>query len=182
MKSNKKLNAKDIIITRTKLDNKIKNYWAIIKSENVMSKKAIAAGIGSGYDLKTLHNQILQMIEQRIKLKGMLQSLNMGITTFKYDDFKKTHYYTIFKAGELKEQKTKWGEIIKKCINPTEKSKKGLKGTGKREIFSSAKITSIMNNLQLEINKYDAKIIKFNEETAIEADFDEEEAKTLLAA
>ena len=39
-----------------------------------------------------------------------------------------------------------------------------------------------MNNLQLEINKYDAKIIKFNEETAIEADFDEEEAKTLLAA
>ena len=62
MKSNKKLNAKDIIITRTKLDNKIKNYWAIIKSENVMSKKAIAAGIGSGYDLKVIHNQILHYL------------------------------------------------------------------------------------------------------------------------
>lgn len=163
-----KMNSKDIIIARKKLDETITKYWHIIKIENVMSTKAVKAGVGSGLDLKELYNQITQMAETRIKLKLMLNAINNGITTFNYADEKKKHYYTIFAACEEKEKLAHWKEIIKKTIDPKEKSRKGLKGTGKREIFTSAKITSLINDIQLNINKYDAGIEEYNNKTSIE--------------
>ena len=51
-----------------------------------MSKKAASAGMGSGKDLKALYNSITQMQEKRIKIKGILQSLNMNITTFDFNE------------------------------------------------------------------------------------------------
>lgn len=163
-----KMNSKDIIIARKKLDETITKYWHIIKVENVMSTKAVKAGVGSGLDLKELYNQITQMAETRIKLKLMLNAINNGITTFNYADEKKKHYYTIFAACEEKEKLAHWKEIIKKTIDPKEKSRKGLKGTGKREIFTSAKITSLINDIQLSINKYDTGIEEYNNKTSIE--------------
>lgn len=163
----------DIIATRDKICKLKTQYWRIIKSENVMSKNAKKAGMGSGFDLAALHNKILQMSDTLIKIKLMLNALNNGITKFNYDDAKKTHYYNIYLACEKKEQLAHWEEILKKStINPATKAKAGAKGTGKTETFTSAKITSIKKNLQLEINNIDAKIAKFNDETTIELDDD----------
>ena len=90
------LNSAKIINIRKNLDMTINKYWKIIRAENVMAKKAIAAGQGSGYDLKGLYNEITQMSEKRIIIKGMLMLLNMGITEFNYEEFKKTNNYAIF--------------------------------------------------------------------------------------
>lgn len=178
-----KMNSKDIIIARKKLDETITKYWHIIKTENVMSVKAVKMGVGSGLDLKELYNQITQMSETRIKLKLMLNAINNGITSFNYEDEKKKHYYTIFAACEEKEKIAHWKEIIKKTINPKEKARKGVKGTGKREIFTSAKITSLINNIQLEVNKLDTKIEEYNNQTSIDFNIDtDSDISKLLAA
>lgn len=167
MKS-KTLNSKDIIIARDNASKTITKYWHIIRSENVLPKKQVAAGKYSGYDLKELYNQILQYTETRVMAKGMLNSINMGIKTFNKEDFKKTHYYTIYMACEKKEQLAQLKMILPKCINPAVKAAAGSKGTGKREIFSSAKISSMINKTQLEINELQAKIDSFNEKATID--------------
>ena len=177
-----KMNSKDIIIARKKLDENITKYWHIIKTENVMSNKAIKNGMGSGFDLKELYNQITQMSNTRIKLKLMLNAINNGVSSFNYEEEKKKHYYTIFAACEEKEKVAHWKEIIKKTIDPKEKARKGMKGTGKREIFSSAKITSLINNLQLNINNLDAKIEDYNNKTSIDINTESDEDITRLIA
>lgn len=177
-----KMNSKDIIIARKKLDENITKYWHIIKTENVMSNKAVKMGVGSGLDLKELYNQITQMSETRIKLKLMLNAINNGISSFNYEEEKKKHYYTIFAACEEKEKLAHWKDIIKKTIDPKEKARKGMKGTGKREIFSSAKITSLINGLQLSINKLDTKIEEYNNKTTIEIEIENDNEFTKLLA
>lgn len=169
MKS-KILNSKDIITIRDNASKNITNYWHIIRSENVLPKKQIEAGQYSGYDLKELYNRILQLTDARVMAKGMLNSINMGIKTFNKEDFKKTHYYTIYMACEKKEQLAQLKMILNKCINPATKAAAGIKGTGKREIFSYAKISSLINKTQLEINKYQAKIDEFNKTASIETE------------
>lgn len=177
------MNSKDIIIARKKLDETITKYWHIIKTENVMSNKAVQMGVGSGFDLKELYNQITQMSETRIKLKLMLNAINNGTFKFDYEEEKKKHYYTIFAASEEKEKIAHWKDIIKKTINPKEKARKGMKGTGKREIFSSAKITSLINTIQLNVNKLDAKIEEYNNKTSIDIGADTNaDITSLLAA
>lgn len=175
------MNSKDIIIARKKLDETITKYWHIIKTENVMSNKAIKAGIGSGLDLKELYNKITQMTETRIKIKLMLNAINNGTFTFNYEEEKKKHYYTIYAANEEKEKLSHWKDIIKKTIDPKEKARKGLKGIGKREIFSSAKITSLINGIQLNINKFDAKIEEYNNKTSISIGDENSDIASLLA-
>lgn len=177
------MNSKDIIIARKKLDETITKYWHIIKTENVMSNKAVQMGVGSGFDLKELYNQITQMSETRIKLKLMLNAINNGTFKFDYEEEKKKHYYTIFAASEEKEKIAHWKDIIKKTIDPKEKARKGMKGTGKREIFSSAKITSLINTIQLNVNKLDAKIEEYNNKTSIDIGADTNaDITSLLAA
>lgn len=90
-----KLNSANIITIRKNIDITINKYWRIIRAENLMSKKAIAAKQGSGLDLKSLYNQIMQLSEKRIMIKGILVALNTGTTTFSYEDFKKTNNYSI---------------------------------------------------------------------------------------
>lgn len=173
----------DIIKLRDELCKTKTKYWHIIKSENIMSKKAKAAGMGSGFDLAALHNKILQMSEQLIKIKLMLNALNSGITEFNFEEAKKTHYYNIYLACEKKEQLAHWEEILKKStINPATKAKAGAKGTGKTETFTSAKITSMKSKLQLEINKIDAAIAKFNNDTAITIADGSDDIADLIAA
>ena len=93
-----KFTSSNIISLRDEICKTKTRYWKIIKSENIMSNKEKKAGVGSGFDLKVLHNQILQMSEKLIKVKLMLNAINNGITKFDYDEAKKTHYYRIFKA------------------------------------------------------------------------------------
>ena len=131
-----------------------------------MSKKAVAAKQGSGLDLKSLYNQIMQLSEKRIIIKGILVALNTGTKIFSYEDFKSTNNYSIFAACEAKEAIAQLKMIP--TINPVEKSQKGLKGTGKKETFTSAKIAQLIKSIQLKANKYDAKLEKFNTENMID--------------
>ena len=163
-----KLNASNILSIKKKIDNEITKYSHIIREENVMSNKAIAAGKGSGFDLKALYNTIQQLREKRIKLKGMIQYLNMGTTTFNYEDFKKTNYYAIFSACEAKEDITLLKMI--KTLNPQLKAQKGKKNIGSKETFSKEKIAQLIHDQQLEANKFDAMLEKFNTDTTIELD------------
>ena len=164
-KTSMKLNSSNIINIRKDLCEKITKYWRTIRNENVMSTKAVKAGLGSGCDLKSLHNEITQMAEKRIIVKGMLMYLNMGLK-FDLAAFKKSNNYAIFAACEAKEAIAQLKMIP--TINPVEKSQKGLKGTGKKETFTSAKIAQLLKDLQLKANKYDADMEKFNNDTEID--------------
>lgn len=174
-----KLNASNIININKQLDAEITKNCHIIRDENVMSTKAIKAGQGSGKDLKALYNYTQQLREKRIKIKGMKQYLNMGITTFNYEEFKKTNYYTIFAACEAKETIAQLKMIP--TINPTTKAKKGLKALPKKETFTSAKIAQLIHEQQLLANKYDAALEKFNSSSSIEID-ENDSIKNCLAA
>lgn len=161
-----KLNSSNIISIRKDLDNKITKYWHIIRNENVMSKKAISANLGSGLDLKALYNTITQLQEKRIKIKGILVALNNGETSFDFDKFKNTNNYSIYAAGEAKEAIAQLKMVP--TINPTEKSKKGSKNLSKTETFTSAKIAQLIKDLQLKANKYDTNLADFNNNTEID--------------
>ena len=163
-----KLNAANILSLKKKIDKTITDYSHIIRDENVMSKKAKAAGQGSGYDLKALYNTIQQLRNKRIMLKGMIQYLNMGTTTFNHDDFKKTNYYAIFSACEAKEDIALLKMI--KTLNPQLKAQKGKKNIGSTETFSKEKIAQLIHDQQLEANKFDAMLSKFNTDAIIEID------------
>ena len=161
-----KLNSANIISIRKNLDVTINKYWKIIRAENLMSKKAVAAKQGSGLDLKSLYNQIMQMTEKRIMIKGILVALNNGIATFSYEDFKKTNNYSIFAACEAKEAIAQLKMV--KTLDPSTKAKKGLKAMPKREVFSSAKIAQLIHEHQLLANKFNSNLEKFNNGTSVE--------------
>lgn len=161
-----KLNSANIITIRKNIDTTINKYWRIIRAENLMSKKAVAAKQGSGLDLKSLYNQIMQLSEKRIIIKGILVAINTGTKTFSYEDFKATNNYSIFAACEAKEAIAQLKMI--KTLDPATKAKKGLKSMPKREIFSSAKIAQLIHEQQLLANKFDSNLEKFNNNTSIE--------------
>lgn len=161
-----KLNSANIITIRKNIDATINKYWRIIRAENLMSKKAVAAKQGSGLDLKSLYNQIMQLSEKRIIIKGILVALNTGTKTFSYEDFKTTNNYSIFAACEAKEAIAQLKMI--KTLDPATKAKKGLKSMPKREIFSSAKIAQLIHEQQLLANKFDSNLEKFNNNTSVE--------------
>ena len=161
-----KLNSANIISIRKNLDVTINKYWKVIRAENLISKKAVAAKQGSGLDLKSLYNQIMQMTEKRIMIKGILVALNNGITTFSYEDFKKTNNYSIFAACEAKEAIAQLKMV--KTLDPSTKAKKGLKAMPKREVFSSAKIAQLIHEHQLLANKFNSNLEKFNNDTSVE--------------
>lgn len=165
-KKSMKLNSANIISIRKNLDVTINKYWKIVRAENLMSKKAVAAKQGSGLDLKSLYNQIMQMTEKRIMIKGILVALNNGITTFSYEDFKKTNNYSIFAACEAKEAIAQLKMV--KTLDPSTKAKKGLKAMPKREVFSSAKIAQLIHEHQLLANKFNSNLEKFNNDTSVE--------------
>ena len=176
-----KLNAANTLSIKKKIDNDITKFSHIIRDENVMSKKAKAAGQGSGLDLKSLYNTIQQLRAKRIMLKGMIQYLNMGMTTFNYEDFKKTNYYAIFSACEAKEDITLLKMI--KTLNPQLKAQKGKKNIGSTETFSKEKIAQLIHDQQLEANKFDAMLEKFNTEATIEIGDDKsDDFKEYIAA
>lgn len=160
-----KLNSANIITIRKNIDTTINKYWRIIRAENLMSKKAVAAKQGSGLDLKSLYNQIMQLSEKRIIIKGILVALNTGTKTFSYEDFKTTNNYSIFAACEAKEAIAQLKMI--KTLDPATKAKKGLKSMPKREIFSSAKIAQLIHEQQLLANKFDSNLEKFNNNTSV---------------
>ena len=164
-KTSIKLNSGNIISIREKLNKEITKSWKTIRNENIMSNQEIKAGMGSGKDLKALYNYITQLQEKRIIIKGLLMYLNAGKTAFDYEEFKKTNNYSIFAACEAKEAFTQLSLIP--TLNPTEKAKKGKANMNKKETFTSAKIASLKKTLQLDINKYDTAIEKFNNETDI---------------
>jgi hypothetical protein len=164
----KLVKSKDINNMRKSLDCTISKYWKIIKSENIMDVASREAGLGSGYDLKALLNTIKQLSDKRVKLKLMMQAINLNIKDSDGKiDFsaisKDTNYETIFKVCELKEQLSHLSSI--KPLKYNRKSGKALS-----EIFNSAKLGTMKNKLTLAINSLDKKMEAFNENTIIELD------------
>lgn len=174
-----KLNSGKIINIRKNIDATKKKYWKIIRTTNLLSKKEIKEGFRT-HDLKTLYNEITQMAEKLVLVKGMLFYLNMGTTTFDKEAFKKTNNYSIFMACELKEIIAQLKMVP--TLDPKTKSQKGLKAIGKDEVFTSAKIAALIKDLQLKANKYDANMEKFNNETEIDITTVSDAFKTDLAA
>lgn len=162
-----KLNSGKIINMRKDIDAKKKKYWSYIKSENLMSKKEIKAGLRT-HDLKALYNEITQMAEKLVYIKGMLFYLNMGTTTFNKEAFKKTNNYSIFMACEMKEAIAQLKMIP--TLDQKTKAQKGLKAMNKEEVFTSAKIATIVKDLQLKANKFDTNMENFNNSTEITID------------
>lgn len=162
-----KLNSGKIIAMRDDINAKKKKYWSYIKAENLLSKKEIKAGLRT-HDLKSLYNEITQMADKLIYIKGMLFYLNMGITTFNMEEFKKTNNYSIFAACEAKEAICQLKMIP--TLDQKTKAQKGLKNIGKDEVFTSAKIASLIKTLQLQANKYDTNMENFNNNTELSID------------
>lgn len=160
-----KLNSGNIIAMRQAIDAKKKKYWKIIRTTNLLSKKEIENGFRT-HDPKALYNEIVQMAEKLVLIKGMLFYLNMGITTFDKEAFKKTNNYSIFEACEMKEIIAQLKMVP--TLDPKTKSQKGLKAMNKSEVFTSAKIAALIKDLQLKANKFDAAMEKFNNETEID--------------
>ena len=174
-----KLNSGKILNIRKDIDAKKKKYWKIIRKTNLLSKKEIANGFRT-HDLKVLYNEITQMAEKLVLIKGILFYLNMGITTFDKEEFKKTNNYSIFTACELKEIIAQLKMVP--TLDPKTKSQKGLKAIGKSEVFTSAKIAALIKDLQLKANKYDTNMEKFNNETEIDITTISDEFKEELTA
>lgn len=162
-----KLNSGKIINMRKDIDAKKKKYWSYIKSENLMFKKEIKAGLRT-HDLKALYNEITQMAEKLVYIKGMLFYLNMGTTTFDKEAFKKTNNYSIFMACEMKEAIAQLKMIP--TLDQKTKAQKGLKAMNKEEVFTSAKIAALVKDLQLKANKFDTDMENFNNSTEITID------------
>lgn len=162
-----KLNSGKIINMRKDIDAKKKKYWSYIKSENLMSKKEIKAGLRT-HDLKALYNEITQIAEKLVYIKGMLFYLNMGTTTFDKEAFKKTNNYSIFMACEMKEAIAQLKMIP--TLDQKTKAQKGLKAMNKEEVFTSAKIAALIKDLQLKANKFDTNMENFNNSTEITID------------
>ena len=160
-----KLNSGNIISMRKSIDEKKKKYWKIIKATNCLSNKEIKAGLRT-HDLKNLYNEITQMSEKLVYIKGMLFYLNMGVTTFDKEAFKKTNNYSIFMACEMKEAIAQLKMIP--TLNEKTKASKGLKNIGKNEVFTSAKIAALIKDLTLKANKFDANLEEFNSKTEID--------------
>lgn len=174
-----KMNSGKIIAIRKDIDAKKKKYWNIIRKTNLLSKTELKNGFRT-HDLKSLYNEISQMAEKLVLIKGMLFYLNMGITTFNEADFKKTNNYSIFQACEMKEMIAQLKMIP--TIDPKTKSQKGLKNMNKDEVFTSAKIAALIKDLELKANKFDANMEKFNNETEIDITSISEKFKDELAA
>ena len=162
-----KLNSGKIIAMRDDINSKKKKYWNYIKAENMLSKKEIKNGYRT-HDLKELYNEITQMADKLVYIKGMLFYLNMGMTEFDKEKFKKTNNYSIFMACELKEQIAQLKMIP--TLNAKTKAQKGLKAMSKEEIFTSAKIAALIKDLQLKANKFDTEMENFNNNTEISID------------
>lgn len=162
-----KLNSGNIIKERDKINSTKKKYWGYIKQENLLSKKEIKAGYRT-HDLKSLYNEITQMAEKLVYIKGMLMYLNMGVTNFDKASFKKTNNYSIFMACEMKEAICQLKMIP--TLDAKTKSQKGLKNIPKDEVFTSAKIAALIKDLSLKANKFDSEMEKFNNNTKITLD------------
>ena len=162
-----KLNSGKIIAMRDEINSKKKKYWNYIKAENLLSKKEIKNGYRT-HDLKELYNEITQMAEKLVYIKGMLFYLNMGMTEFDKEKFKKTNNYSIFMACEMKEAICQLKMIP--TLDAKTKAQKGLKAMSKEEIFTSAKIAALIKDLQLKANKFDADMENFNNNTEISID------------
>lgn len=175
-----KMNSGDIIKVRTDLDAEIIRSWRIIRSENIMSSKELKAGLGSGKDMKALYNHIIQLQQKRIMIKATLMYLNMGITTFDMEAFKKTNNYNIFAACEEKEAIAQLKMIP--TLNPTEKAKKGKANLAKKEGMSSAFIASKIHDHQIKANTFDEAMTKFNDNTSIDLGEASSEFESMLAA
>lgn len=159
-----KFNPKNIIKIREEITTKKHDYWMNIRTTNLLSAKQ--AGMRK-YDLKALYNEIMQMSEKLVYIKGTLAAINNSETIFDKEAFKKTNNYNIFMATEYNEAIAQLKMVP--TIDPATKSKKGgAAKMGKNEVFTSAKIASLIKELELKALNCKNNMEEFNSKTEID--------------
>ncbi len=161
-----KFKAKNIINIREEICNKKKDYWKNIRNTNLLSTNEVKKGYRE-YDLKSLYNEIMQMSEKLVYIKGMLAALNMGQTTFDKNAFKKTNNYSIFMYTECMEAIAQL-KMVPTLDAATKAKKGGAAKMGKNEVFTSAKIAQLIKDLNLKATKHKNNLEKFNSNTDID--------------
>ena len=107
------------------------------------------------------------MSEKLVYIKGTLAAINNGETTFDKEAFKKTNNYNIFMATEYNEAIAQLKMVP--TIDPATKSKKGgAAKMGKNEVFTSAKIASLIKELELKALNCKNNMEEFNSKTEID--------------
>lgn len=180
MQKSIKFNAKNIINIREEITTKKKDYWKNIRNTNLLSTKEVKLGYRK-YDLKSLYNEIMQLSEKLVYIKGMLAHLNTGSTTFDKDAFKNTNNYNIFMATEMKEAIAQL-KMVPTLDAATKSKKGGAAKMGKNEVFTSAKIASLIKELNLKATDFDNKMEDFNSKTDIDVSSLGDMFKTELTA
>lgn len=137
------------------ISNEITFYWNKIKEENI-----IPNGAKRNYDLKNLLTLITTLSEERILLKMYMQCINMGYKKFS-ELPNDNNYLNIFTLCEKNEQLFHLNKI--KTIDPKLKRSKGKKNLSTNEELTSDYLNNLKKKLQLEINKLNNDITKFNE-------------------
>lgn len=177
------VNSNDIISIRKRIDSDINKYWRVIRSENIMSDDKSKANVGSGYDLKALLNTIHQLSNKRVRLKMMLQAINLGMfDKNKHIDLslisKHTNFETIFQACELKEELSHLETIhtLKPLTEGTVVKHKLI------ETFDGKAIGRMKHALLLKINKVNKQMEDYNNSTFIDLDVKKEELNLYIAA
>ena len=144
-----KLQAKEILDIREKLDAEIMKSWKELREDAISPKNFVQR-----------YNHIQHLQNKRIVIKGLLMYLNENRKTFDYESFKVSNNYSIFAACEDKEAVAQLKMFSSVACTGMEREN--------RDTQTNEMIVSLIKSRQNEAENYDAAMEKFNNETYIE--------------
>lgn len=169
-----KLSSNKLIEIRDSLIQEIKKYWYYIRIENVtdMDYKRM-------YDIKYLYNTILDKEKKLIKIKLLIQCINMGLKSLSELN-ENSSYNTIYELSVKKEHYEQLQQIPTLKPFLTKKLKKMKVKPTKTEILTQSFIKDKMDTLNKDILMLRNKLEKFNEQASIEVEVDSDEAALIV--
>lgn len=155
----KSITSKYAIERRNEISKEITKNWDIIAKYN-LTPKDLPSKFKCNYDLKTLIQTNIELMEERILLKLYLQCINMGYK--KFSELPKTNnYLNIFTLCERKEYLFKLNHIP--TLDKKLKRTQGKKNLDQIETLTSDYLNGLKKPLELEIINLQKQIDDFNE-------------------
>lgn len=169
-----KLSSNKLIEVRDSLIQEIKKYWYYIRIENVTD-----ADYTRMYDIKHLYKMILDNEKKLIKVKLLIQCINMGLKSLSELN-ENASYNTIYELSAKKEHYEQLQQIP--TLNPflTKKLRKMKVKPTKTEILTQSFIKEKLDELSKDILMLRNKLEKFNEQASIEIEIDDEESSLIV--
>jgi len=149
-----KLQAKEIIKNRKKLDSEIMKLWKELRND-----------AGSHKNFMPLYNDIMRLQNKRVVIKGMLMYLNENRKTFDYESFKNTNNYSIFAACESKEAIAQLKLISGSLML---NAKDGDSNAREERAMTCELLASLIESRQKEADDYDTAMERFNKDTYLD--------------